>query len=239
MTEMDYFSHIKPRLCFSILTIVALLILNGCGSKELPIEKLKRSLQDAPDYSIILDDMKGEGTFSRKYYHRYNIIQGDLESDTSWLEVPKNFYENNSAFLGMTLVSKKDGKISSTPAPPGYNHVGDSRYGRWRNDHRGHSFWEFYGQYAFFSTMFGGYNRPIYRSDYNDFRGYRSRNAPYYGRNKEFGTNGSFTKKAKPNFFARRKSRESMKKSSFNKRVSKRVGRTRTSYRGRSGGFGK
>jgi len=222
---------------------IAVFAFSTCGGRrgELPIEKLKQNLKDAPTYSIILEDMKEEGNFRNLYYHKYKVVlpeEGE-SGTTDWLEVPRDYYKTNEALLGMSVVVKKDGKMSSSASPPGYQYVGDSRYGQWRSDSRGNSFWEFYGKYALFSSLIGGFNRPIYRSDYDDYRQYRSRNAPYFGRNKQFGTNGSSTKQSKPNFYSRRTARESMKRASFKNRVAKRTGRTRTGYRGRSGGFGK
>jgi hypothetical protein len=79
----------------------------------------------------------------------------------------------------------------------------------------------------------------IYRNHYNTYGTYRSQNRPYYGPNKQYGTNGSFTKRKKPNFYSRRKSSDMVKKASFSQRVNKRIGRTRTSARGRGGRAGK
>ena len=225
------------------MVAMTVFIFSACstGRGELPIEKLKQNLKDVPTYSIILEDMKEEGNFRDHYYHKYRVVLPEqAESGTTdWLEVPQDYYKTNGSFLGMTLAVKKDGQISSSVSPAGYQYVGDSRYGQWRNDSRGGSFWEFYGKYAFFSSIFGGHNRPIYRNDYNTYQQYRSRNAPYFGRNNQYGTNGSFTKQTKPNFYSRRTARANMKRASFKNRVAKRTGRTRTSYRARSGGFGK
>lgn len=220
--------------------MVIVFLINGCGCDgELPIEKIKRDLKSETDYQIVLDDMMEEGNFVKQYYHKYKVVKGENSHTTDWLQVPKSFYQKNSNYLGMAIVSKKDGKEIATAAPPGYQYVGDSRYGQWRTDHRGSSFWEFYGKYALFSTLLGTFNRPIYRNDYNDYQRYRDRRQPYYGNNNRYGTDGSYTQKSKPNFFERRKARERMKTSSFNDKVSRRIGRSRTGYRSRSGGFGK
>ncbi len=50
--------------------------------------------------------------------------------------------------------------------------VGNPQYGNWRENSSGQSFWHWYGQYAFFSSMFG---RPIY---YNRWAG--GRDYSYY-----------------------------------------------------------
>lgn len=224
-----------------LLAIAIVLMIAACGRGESPIEKLKVNLKDVPTYSIILADMKEEGNFSSRYFHKYRVILPESAEDgtTDWWKVPKEYYRLNEALLGMTLAVKKDGSFSSSAAPPGYQYVGDAKYGRWQSDSRGGSFWEFYGKYALFSSLLGGYNRPIYRADYDGYRQSRSRNTPYFGRNKQYGTNGSYTKQAKPNFYSRQAARQKMKRTSFKNRVAKRTGRTRTGFRSRAGGFGK
>ncbi|MEE8399224.1 MAG: hypothetical protein V3S89_09480 [Desulfobacterales bacterium] len=223
------------------LAIAIVLMLTACGPGTPPIEKLKQNLKDVPTYSIILADMKEEGNFSSQYFHKYRVILPESSEDgtTDWWKVPKDYYKLNEALLGMALAVKKDGSFSSSAAPPGYQYVGDAKYGQWRSDSRGGSFWEFYGKYALFSSLVGGRGRPIYRSDYDTYRQHRSRNTPYFGSNKQYGTSGSYTKQAKPNFYSRRATREKMKRTSFKNRVAKRTGRTRTGYRSRAGGFGK
>jgi len=160
---------------------------------------------------------------------------------TDWYQISEKEYQNNYNFLGMALASKsQEGKISETPVPPGYQYVGDPRYGQWRTDNRGNSFWEFYGKFAFFSYLFGGLSRPVYMNDWNDYRRYRSQGTPYYGRNKQYGTQGSYTKDTKKSFFERRKAREASQRSRFSQRFNKRFQRSRSSsVRRRSGGFGK
>lgn len=44
----------------------------------------------------------------------------------------------------------------TTSGAVGSEYVGNSNYGQWRNNSSGGSFWQWYGQYAFFSTMFRG-----------------------------------------------------------------------------------
>jgi hypothetical protein len=183
--------------------------------------------------------MKEEGNFFKTYSHKYRVFQEDRSGVTDWMEVPETFYRSNEALLGMTIAGKQDGEEISAAEPPGYQYVGNSRYGRWRTDHTGNSFWEFYGKYALLSSFLGGWNRPIYRQDFDMYQRHRSRNAPYFGTNNQYGTNGSVTRKTKPNFYARRNATQQMKKASFKDRVARRTGRTRTNFRGRAGGFGK
>ncbi|MEZ4761908.1 MAG: hypothetical protein R3C26_01485 [Calditrichia bacterium] len=92
----------------------------------------------------------------------------------------------------MTIASKisAEGDVSD-PQPPGYQYVGDERYGQWRTDNSGNSFWEFYGKYAMLQALLGGWNRPIYQDDWRDYHPSRRNNQPYFGKNRQWGTDGT------------------------------------------------
>jgi len=217
--------------------ILAGTFLYGCAGERLPIDIIKKDLRDVPSYSIILEDMDEKGTFFKSYYQKYRIVQGERAWITDWIEVPKDYYQRNENFLGMTLLSKKEGQYNTSVGPPGYNYVGDKQYGKWERDSSGNSFWAFYGQYALISHLLGGSR--IYRTDYNTYRDYRRQGRPYYGQNKQYGTSGRLTKSQKPNFYSRRAAKVRASKTSFSQRVSQRTGRARSGYRSRSYSGGK
>jgi len=234
--------NINPRI---FILLVLSLIFISCARKEDPLKIIVAKLAQTPEYSIILNDIKKEGMFSKSYYHKYKIVQGDKAYFTKWLRVSENSYRQNENFLGMTLASKtKDGQKSNTPYPPGYQYVGNKEYGNWRQDSRGNSFWEFYGKYALFSSLFGFGNRSFYRNDYNRYRSFQGSNRPYFGsKNKsginQFGTNGSLTKRTNPTFYERRMAKQKSAKSGFSNKVNKRFGGSRTTFGRGRGGFGK
>jgi len=218
------------------LLILMLLSLYSCGGEPPPpLNNIKASLKNVKDCSVILEDMNVKGNIFKDYFHKYRIIQGEDSRTTDLLKVSKNAFNQYQPYLNMTIWSKKDGIVSDAVEPPGYNYVGNRDYGEWRTNSSGQSFWAFYGQYRLFSDLMGG---PVYRRDYDSYRTYRTRNKykPYYGSKKQYGTSGSFTKKQKPNFYKRKVAKS---KSSFASKVSKRIGRTKTSSRGRSRKSGK
>ncbi len=217
--------------------ILAALLLYGCGGPTPPLNEIKTALRGVPTYSVVLNDMKEEGNFFKDHYHKYRIIAEDKTTETEWAKVSKAYFRQYLPFLGMTIFAKQDGKETGAIGPPGYEYVNNRRYGSWNHDSSGRSFWVFYGQYRLMSDLLG--RGPIYRNDYNTYSNYRSQNRPYHGPRKQYGTNGAFTKRQKPNFYSRRASRDLVKRSSFKDRVNRRVGRTRTSVRGRSRGYGK
>ncbi|MBI4596194.1 MAG: hypothetical protein HY730_07460, partial [Candidatus Tectomicrobia bacterium] len=223
------------KIC-SLLMLV-LFVLSSCGAPTDPLLKLKAKLDREPEYSIILDDMKEEGTFFRSYYHKYRTIKGDSSNVTDWEQVSEEIYRKRGAFLGLALITKaKDGQYAQTPAPPGYHMVGNPAYGEWRRDASGNSFWEFYGKYRLFSDLLGA-GSMIFRRDYNDYHQYRERQQPYFGRNKEFGTSGHYTERTNPSFFERRRAKIEMSKSKFAQRVASKAGRSSGSFRGGGGSF--
>lgn len=226
----------KALKSINLTYLLVLVLFAGCGQRD-PVVEMQESLASAPDYTIILEDMQEEGAFFTKYYHKYHVLQGERQVKTDWVEVSKDIYRKYEAFLGMALVSKSetDG-VNTAPHPPGYDRVGNQRYGHWG----GGGFWVWYGQYAMMSSLLGGgMGRNIYRNDYNDYRSTRQQGRPYYGKDKAYGTNGSLTKQTRPGFYQRRKATQQRRQSSFAQKARSRVGRSRTGFGGRGGGFGK
>jgi hypothetical protein len=211
--------------------------LAGCASVKDPMPELKASLAELPAWSIILEDMREEGNFFPSYFHKYRIVTGEKATLTDWLPVPEKTYKQYEPYLGMTVRVKDEEGEKEVFGPPGYEYVGDPRYGRWQVDGSGRSFWVFYGQYRLLSDLLG--RRPIYQDHYRDYRGHTRSKRPYYGPNKGYGTQGTITRQQKPDFFQRRSAKIKSKKSSFLDKVNTRIGRSRSATRSRSFGVGK
>lgn len=118
-----------------------------------------------------------------KYFHKYMIIENGEKKESDWVEVSEAYFEQNEDSLGMDLESKPFGHYNDeaikVAAPAGIAYVGNPKYGNWKSDGSGGSFWEFYGKYRLFSDLLGTdrYNR----SDWDDWHtNYRGRK-PYYG----------------------------------------------------------
>jgi hypothetical protein len=224
---------------FAIIVFPLLLIACG-GEMRDPLVQLQKRLGDVPEYSVMLADMNIEGNFFPQYYHKYKIVtladSIPVSQETDWLRVSEDQYRSNENNLGMVLLRKgNDGRLQDTVIPPGYQYVGNDQYGRWRTDASGNSFWEWYGKYAMLQTVFGWGSYRMPRGEYDTWQR-RSGRGTFYGQNKQWGTSGKVTQKANPSFFQRRMAKQSAAKSSFSNKVRS---RTRTSYRSRSGGFGK
>ena len=210
---------------FALLAV--LLVVAACNT-ETPLERLERQLDQYPEYSVTLQDMRQDG-----YYHQYGVVIGvpqagseDLvyrDSIRDWQQVGRRTYIRYQPHLGMVILSKGPDGIDRNQHPPGYQQVGNQRYGQWRDEGGGRSFWVFYGQYAMLSHMIGGFSRPIYRNDWNGYRSARGRGQTYYGAGGVYGTNGSVTRQTNPNFFRRQTARQTARSRSFGQRLSGRM----------------
>ena len=219
------------RLAAAVLPAAALLAAAACGAQS-PLERLRTQLEQFPEYSVVLQDMD-ERLFG--YSHQYRVVAGQRQSGSDelvyrealldWQEVDRAAYERYRESLGMVILSKgADGAVDDGAHPPGYQQVGDERYGQWRQDSSGRSFWEFYGQYALLSHMIGGFGRPIYRDDWNGYQDSRRRGQPYYGPatpggGRTYGSNGAATRQTNPDFFRRQQARQAAQNRSFGQRV--------------------
>jgi len=237
------------RSGFFVLTIV---LLASCGKKHVksPLDVIIRDLPSDKVFSIILNDMDAEGSFMVEYKHQYKIIleneKGEPEEqDLIWRDVEEEFFDLHANNMGMEIASRgEDGKLIKTASPPGYNnYVGNERYGHWQSHGGGSSFWAFYGQYAFMSSMFRMSTYPVYRSYYTDYRtSYYGTGRSYYGPTTNgrptYGTGSNYGSSYKPN------SSWSRKSSNFKQRVMSRTSRSGSRYGGTSsrssgGGYGK
>jgi hypothetical protein len=155
--------------------------------------------------------------------------------------------------MGMELASKFDGKVKKETSPAGYsNYVGNERYGSWRTHSDGSRFWEFYGKYAFMSSMFNLATMPIRYSMWNDYHSnYRGHGRTYYGTGsygRYYGSNSRYSNNvaknrtwaSKPKTY-KEKLRAKVKQSASRAKISRSSNRvsSRSSYRSRSSGFGK
>lgn len=227
---------------------LALWGLIACGSKD-PVKELIRDLDRYPEYSLIVDDTRIEGSFFPDYSLRFQVLTAAgqrvagrdtivyEERRTDWMEVREETFYRYEKYVGMVVASKSlDGRRTgaSQAHPPGYQYVGNPQYGFWG----GGGFWQFYGQYALMRDLMGGGWR-VGRGDWEDYRRSRERGRPYYGPTKggqpTFGSRGSQTQKTRPQFYQRQQSR----RQAFSGQVKNRMGRTTSGWGRGSSRFGK
>jgi hypothetical protein len=260
----------------TLLILSALLLLNACGQEprkyiKTPLDQIAVMYMNTQNYSVVLADMDFNKD-TNKYLHKYKIILEEktntttsLEDDftiklTNWENVSAITFEEHQKDLGMTVLSKKNGVLDKKATPAGYNsYVGNSKYGNWQQQSNGTSFWVYYVQYRFMSSLFYGSSHRYYRNDYNYYRTNHYGRSNYYGRTNTFGTstykNTSASWNSKPQTF-KDNVRSNVKRSSsalksqgysssrsYNstRQTSRNSNRysNSSSSRSRSGGFGK
>ena len=141
----------------------------------------------------ILVDMKQDGALC---YHKYRFVEGGLARLTGWEPVSCAEYKGHEDHLGMAIYSKPEGSFESEAItvahPPGYNYIGNPRYGRW-DVRSGGQYWVWYGQYALTRDLLwgvGGY-QPVRNRTWSSYRSAVKSRTPYYGDTKQYGTNGT------------------------------------------------
>lgn len=243
--------HFKKSIILIIFFLSA-----GCGGSDRyakkPVDTIIRDMSDVPTFSIILYDMDTQGTFFKDYMQQYRIIidngkEEPQEEITGWYEVPKDYFMYHIDNMGMEIASKKDGKVEKTVSPPGYgSYIGNTHYGHWVN-RSGNSFWEFYGQYAFMSSMFHLMTYPVRRSYWNDYyTNYYGTGRVYYGPSMTggshmYGTRGAYMSSRTNTRWTANAANNSLRQRVRGTvtRSSRSGSRYSTGSRSRSGGYGK
>ena len=118
------------RLC---VLVGALFTVAACGPTETPLDRLQAQLEQYPEYSVTLQDMREDG-----YYHQYGVVLGEPQAGSEDLvyrdsildfqKVGRRTYEQYQPHLGMVILSKgADGIVDRDQHPPGYQQVGNER----------------------------------------------------------------------------------------------------------------
>ena len=169
---------------------LALWGLIACGSKD-PVKELIRDLDRYPEYSLIVDDTRIEGSFFPDYALRFQVLtaSGQRVAGRDTVVYRGTPYRLDGSPRRDLLPATKSTSAWSWPPsrwtvaapatsqahPPGYQYVGNPQYGFWG----GGGFWQFYGQYALMRDLMGGWG--VGRGDWEDYRRNRERGRPYYG----------------------------------------------------------
>ncbi len=227
--------------------------------EKTPVDNIIKELSAEQNFSVILFDMDYLEQ-NKTYRHKYNVLIEKNDSihvrNFDWVDVSDTYFNANIDNMGMEIALKKDGKVSKAAAPAGYsNYVGNEKYGQWKQ-RDGNRFWEFYGKYAFMSSMFRMTMFPVRYSYWNNYHSnyYRSGRS-YYGPSingsNMYGTNSNYTKsntssvwnKKPSNFKSSIRSKVSQSAAASKRATQQRTRSSsrysRSSTRSRGGGYGK
>jgi hypothetical protein len=168
-------------------------------------EKLAKSKPELkPVTELLAKDATSKGSLYQGLKKRFAVLPEKVDNRTQYIPVFQELQSLNAATdpvifndsmldLVNTLADLSDGQLPRISIPQnedvssvkgggkvaGSYLVGNPSYGEWKTDSRGHSFWEFYGQYRLLSDLFQGgnhYRRPIL---YDDWYGGRARYSYY------------------------------------------------------------
>lgn len=144
-------------------------------------ELKKEATTEAPLYRSLKDRLQGV-TGGTEYFESWTDKVAELQSIQSGADTTA--YNDALSDTVNVIADMSDGKLARVNAVSradeqklnqskdygaGSQYVGNPHYGSWSHGSGG-SFWAWYGQYAFFSSMFGG-NRHYY-NDWSGRRGY-------------------------------------------------------------------
>lgn len=261
----------SPKLLLVFIIAISLSIVSCGGNSEAKFQKkaldeLIKTKTEQQNFSVILYDMDFDEKTER-YKHQYQVlIQPNSNPDTllseiqPWVVVSAVDFKKYQEDMGMEIAVKTDGVLKKQTSPAGYSeYVGNEKYGKWDRRSDGTSFWAFYGQYAFMSSMFRMSMYPVRYSYWNDYRGnYYGSGRSYYGSNgtRSYGTGSNYSNSrsnsrwnSRPSSFKQnvrsKVQRSSSARSSRSSRASSRRSRSGSryssgsNYRSRGGGFGK
>jgi len=155
--------------------------------------------QKEPKFAPLLAELEKEASLANPLYKslqtRFDAVRDNTENFDSWVEkveelkliqAASNVDAFNDALSDTVNVIadlsqgelprvnsvSKEAELAMNKSKDygaGSQYIGNPHYGRWSHSSGG-SFWAFYGQYHFFSTMFGG--RRNYYNDWSGGRGY-------------------------------------------------------------------
>ena len=188
---------------FSLYVLLILLYL-GISKSFSPSEKRTIYIPNANAYSnifkgsplsVILESEFSTGAMIKTYHHRYKVIHAFKSPQKLNIRVDKDFYLKNSKNIGMSLFRRyENGNSSIVPMPPGSIYIGSPAYGTWRTSKSGEKVWRFHRTYKNFPKIFLWGNFVPTNKFYRRMLILDKAQAPFYGLNSEFGTNGSVTK---------------------------------------------
>ncbi|WP_282068030.1 hypothetical protein [Olleya namhaensis] len=253
---------INKIICATVIS----LLLFSCDNTEkevktITVEPSQAILKNIPsnDFSLVLDDMTIEETENQIIHkHKYKVLELKKDSlystDKDWAVVNQTFFSNHKNDLGMEILSRHNGKVSTLAQPVGFGWaIGNTAHGEWEetkkdststsNSGTTHRRWRTHSTSPFFWLWLGS-RRSIYRSDYTNYRTYNTSGRSYYGQNSNntygYGTRSSYQKKTRSSFFTRQ-SKNTSRWNNLEKRTSRSSSRYKSgsSTRSRSGGTGK
>ena len=171
--------------------------LNPYGKEEffLTGPRSFRNLYPEGPVEILLVDSFYMGVVFKTYFHKYRIVYGYQKHKEVVARIPKSYWTKYRPYFGMSIFRRPELFAPEfTPMPPGMVFIGDPTFGRWvkqRKGRKGKRVWQFnqLGR-AFPKTLGWGDFAPTLNF-YETAKIYQSKKQPFFGKNQEFGLEGS------------------------------------------------
>ena len=205
-----------------------------------PLDIIEKDLKKVPTYSVVLEDLKKENL---NYYEKYTIIipsKSEKEMqviDRGWTRSTMSSFEQVLPFLGMTVLTCKNGNTRYVANPPGYEYVGNNSFGHWENITTISPYWVWSAGSSLWGTRYKSTIVPW--KNYKKYVQQQSIQRPYFGEKNEFGTQGSLTTQTHSSFYMRKNSVALKNKAHFSPIGHNRIGRSCVALRARSSRGGK
>lgn len=225
--------RVPPLLALLAVGLVLLAGMCSSESARLPegldsLATVEQAMAGTAAYSVMLADAREEGDFLKTHALRYAVEKDGEVTLSDWMPVEEDEYRRMAPLKGQTVLAVADGVRNATVAPPGLQHVGDSRYGTWAEDGSGNKFWQYYGQYRLLSDLLG----LVMYSDWDNARRTGKTPSSQGGWGSGKGSTAGGAAKKDPDWFARRMQQDAKTDSAFAAKVNQKMGRTKISTRG-------
>ena len=192
---------------YIIIILIFLGLSKGISSYQNKIDyisnkkALSHHFQGQPLDLILLDAFQ-VGFVVKSYYLKVQLIKYSQKPSTLIIKANKNLWKEMKSYLGMSIFRRKDQSgfskrmhESVLPLPPGSLYIGDSSFGTWAYLDSGKKVWQFHKMYQDLpQKLFWGDFQPSFKF-YQQMKIHQKKRTPFYGLNKEFGIEGSLTKK--------------------------------------------
>lgn len=151
--------------------------------------------------TAILVDTHATGFLIKSYYQKYRVITGYDMVEELIVRTSKEFARKNLPNIGLSIYRRINGKEELLPAPPGSTYIGNPEFGEWKKTPKGDRRWRFYKSFKNFPRYLGWGDYSPDEDFFKELKTHNAMNQAFYGPNKEFGPNGSVTRKNFPHFF--------------------------------------
>lgn len=191
---------------YSILIICYLGLAKALSPSEIGVHYLQNEkgfsrLIKGKKASAILIDTHATGFLIKTYYQKYRVIADYEQVEELIVRTSKEFARKNLDYIGLSLYRNYDSREEFVPVPPGSLYIGDKEFGSWKKTKEGTQVWQFHKPYRNFPKYLGwGTWRPD-EEFYRQLRNNLAVNRPFFGKNNEFGPQGSITRENFPQFF--------------------------------------